>query len=71
MKRNLNRRVETVTPVEDPTLKEQLEEMQCVYEADNYSAWDMLSDGKYIRRRPANSEQPRPAQDVFTELARS
>jgi polyphosphate kinase len=70
MKRNLNRRVETITPVEDPTLKKQLEEMLRVYEADNYSAWDMLSDGKYVRRRPANSEQSRPAQDVFTELAR-
>jgi len=68
MKRNLNRRVETITPVEDPSLKQQLEEILGVYEADNHSAWDMLPDGSYIRRRPAESEQPRPAQAVFNDL---
>ena len=70
MKRNLNRRVETITPVEDPELKEQLEEFFNVYEADNYTAWDMLPDGRYERKSPGEDEQPRPSQEVFTELVR-
>jgi polyphosphate kinase len=70
MKRNLNRRVETITPVEDPQLKEQLEEIMGVYEADDHSAWDMLTDGRYERRRPSASQAPRPSQVVFTELVR-
>jgi polyphosphate kinase len=70
MKRNLNRRVETITPVEDPALKEQLEEILGVYETDNHSAWDMLPDGRYERRRPAESEPACPSQDVFTEAVR-
>jgi polyphosphate kinase len=70
MKRNLNRRVETITPVEDPDLKEQLEEFFNVYEADNHTAWDMLPDGRYERKSPGEDEQPRPSQEVFTEMVR-
>jgi polyphosphate kinase len=68
MKRNLDRRVETITPVEDPDLKQQLEAMLAVYEADNHSAWEMLPDGRYERRRPGESEEPRPSQATFAKL---
>jgi polyphosphate kinase len=69
MSRNLSRRMEAVAPVCDPLLKAELEEILCVYEADNCSAWDMQPDGSYVRRRPAEGEPCRGAQQVFIELS--
>jgi polyphosphate kinase len=69
MKRNLDNRVETIMPVSDPRVKEQLDEILKVYEDDNCSAWDGQADGSYRRRRPAPGEPPRAAQDVFIERA--
>jgi polyphosphate kinase len=50
MPRNLDRRVEAVTPVEEPALREQLERLLALYLADNQGAWDMQSDGSFQRR---------------------
>ena len=68
MQRNLNRRVETILPVTDPTLKQELEQTLQIYENDNCSAWDMTPDGRYKRRRPRKGEKRRAAQEVFIEL---
>ena len=68
MSRNLSRRMEAVAPVCDPLLKAELDEILRVYEADNCSAWDMQADGSYVRRRPAEGEACRGAQQVFIEL---
>jgi polyphosphate kinase len=68
MKRNLDRRVETIAPVEDPGLQRELDAILGVFEADNHSAWDLQSDGGYVRRRPADGESARPAQRVFSEI---
>jgi polyphosphate kinase len=65
MQRNLDRRMESVTPVNDPALKEELEQTLRIYESDNSTAWDMLSDGRFRRRRPKKGEQPRPAQETL------
>ncbi len=49
MKRNLESRVEAVAPVEDPTLRK---ELRAVFEAQlkpNHAAWEMRSDGSYVR----------------------
>ncbi len=70
MKRNLDRRVETITPVTDPSLQAELERILHVYRRDNCSAWDLQPDGSYVRRRPAGDDPPRPAQESFIELAR-
>jgi polyphosphate kinase len=67
MHRNLSRRMEAVAPVCDPALKAELDEILCVYENDNCSAWDMQPDGCYVRRRPAQNEACRAAQQVFIE----
>jgi polyphosphate kinase len=67
MKRNLDRRVETIAPVEDPTLKAELDAILKVYEEDNHSAWDLQADGSYVRRRPADGEAPRPSQQIFAD----
>jgi polyphosphate kinase len=67
MSRNLSRRMEAVAPVCDPRLKAELDEILRVYETDNCSAWDMQPDGSYVRRRPAEGEPCRGAQQVFIE----
>jgi polyphosphate kinase len=67
MKRNLDRRVETIAPVEDAGLKRELDTILSTLEADNHSAWDLQSDGSYVRRRPASGENARPAQRVFAD----
>jgi polyphosphate kinase len=69
MKRNLSNRVETIAPVLDPQLQQQLDQMIEVYERDNCSAWDCQPDGSYVRRVPAEGEEPRAAQDTFIRLA--
>jgi polyphosphate kinase len=71
MKRNLSRRVETIMPVLDPTIQQELLEILDVYASDNSSAWDALSDGTYERRRPLSDEPRRAAQEIFIERARS
>ena len=71
MTRNLSRRMEAVTPIGDPRLKAELEEILRVYEADNCSAWDMQPDGDYVRRRPAEGEACRAAQQVFIERSQA
>ncbi len=68
MQRNLNRRVETIMPVADPTLKQELEQTLQIYENDNCSAWDMKPNGRYKRRSPRKGEKRRAAQEVFIEL---
>ncbi|MFC2173316.1 RNA degradosome polyphosphate kinase, partial [Acidobacteriota bacterium] len=69
MKRNLDRRVETIAPVTEPKLKEQLEIILNVYEKDNYSSWDMQPDGSYKRLRPGKGDESLPSQQVFINLA--
>ena len=69
MKRNLDNRIETITPVEDLRLQKELDAILAIYAADNHSAWDMDSSGTYTRRRPAKGEVARDAQRVFVDRA--
>lgn len=71
MRRNLDARMETIMPVLDKHIKKELEHMLDVYENDNMTAWDMLPDSTYLRRTPAEGEEPRPAQErLIQEAAR-
>jgi len=65
MKRNLDRRVEIVAPIESPELRAQLDGILDVYLEDNASAWEMQSDGSYLRRKPEKGETERAVQEVF------
>ncbi|MFC7134263.1 MULTISPECIES: polyphosphate kinase 1 [Salinibaculum] len=56
MTRNLDSRVEAVTPVEDPAIREQLRHVLDVMQADNRRVWEMESDGSYTQRRPDDDE---------------
>jgi len=69
MKRNLDRRVESIAPVTDPDLGRQLCRILDVFDADNHSRWDCHPDGTYTRRRPAPGEPRRASQDVFVAMA--
>jgi len=69
MRRNLDRRMESIMPVTNPKVKEELEEILLVLENDNCSAWDMQPDGNYVLRQPKEGEEYRCAQKVFIELA--
>ena len=49
MKRNLEDRVEVITPVEPEDLRKELREILDVQLADHRSAWEMQPDGTYIQ----------------------
>jgi len=57
MPRNLDSRVELVTPVEDPALKAELLDVveRCL--ADNSNAWELDADGAWTRLAPANGQR--------------
>ncbi len=52
MDRNLSRRVEAVTPVDARQLRERLWETLQVQLQDQRNAWEMQSDGTYLRPAP-------------------
>ncbi|OZH51337.1 polyphosphate kinase [Hydrocoleum sp. CS-953] len=57
MPRNLNRRVEAITPLEDPDNMKELQEILGILLSDNRQAWDLQADGQYIQRR-SNDNSP-------------
>jgi len=66
MQRNLDRRVEVITPVEDPALLRRLRDVVLeTYLHDTVKARKMLPDGTYERVRPASSEEPLNAMEWF------
>ena len=69
MKRNLDRRVETMAPVTDPSLRDEIDAILEVLENDNHTAWDLQSDGSYVRRESKDGEPTRAAQQEFIRLA--
>ena len=54
--RNLNERVELVTPIEEPELQERLIDTLELALSDNELAWDLESNGRYTLRHPASEE---------------
>ena len=52
MYRNLNNRVECITPIYDPALQSKLKTILDTMLADQRQAWDMHSDGTYTQRTP-------------------
>ena len=69
MRRNLDRRVETITPVTDAALRGELIQILDTYDRDNCSAWDAQPDGSYLRRQPADGESCRVVQRMLIEMA--
>ena len=66
MQRNLDRRVELVTPIEDPRLKKRLkEDILDVCLRDNVKARVLLPDGTYERVVAGEGEERIDAQSRF------
>jgi polyphosphate kinase len=57
MPRNLERRVEVITPVEDRALQTRLRSLLETCLDDNRQAWDLQADGSYVQRMPAAGEE--------------
>ncbi len=68
MPRNLDSRVELVTPVEDPELRASMLDLleRCL--ADNTNAWELDSDGGWRRLSVGPDETPRNVQRELQEL---
>ncbi len=56
MRRNLDRRVEAVTPVDASELKEQLDKLLKLYLHDNRDAWEMDHNGDFSQIQPEGKE---------------
>lgn len=69
MPRNLDRRVEAITPVDDPEIAKDLQEILGVMLADNRQAWDLQPDGRYIQRRSAANSPQSSSQKILMEMA--
>jgi polyphosphate kinase len=54
MPRNLERRVEVITPILDHGLHHRLASLLEVYLTDDRQGWDMASDGTYMQRMPVS-----------------
>ena len=69
MRRNLDRRVEVITPIKDPDIAKDLQEILGIMLADNRQAWDLQPDGSYIQRRPCDDCPEANSQKTLMNMA--
>jgi len=69
MSRNLNRRVEAITPVESPELMSDLQEILGILLADNRQAWDLSANGSYTQRKAPSEDRQQCAHNILMEMA--
>lgn len=64
MSRNLDWRVECITPIRDPALQKELEFILKTCWSDHRQAWALHSDGNYVRLRPLRGKG---SQQIFID----
>ncbi|MGD8908665.1 MAG: polyphosphate kinase 1 [Chromatiales bacterium] len=69
MRRNLMERVEVLTPVEPPALRQELRLILDVQLGDKHAAWDMQQDGSYQRRVPSEEDKSLNCQETLIGVA--
>jgi len=70
MPRNLDARVEVITPIEDKSLVKELKQILEIVIADNRQAWDLRADGTYVQRHPKDGEPEMSSQKHFMSQGR-
>ena len=66
MQRNLDRRIETLFPIEDLAMIRHIrEDLLATYLNDNIRAKLLMPDGSYMRAQPAPDAAPRDSQAFF------
>ena len=72
MYRNLNNRVECITPIYEPGLRARLKEILDIMLSDQRQAWDMHADGSYVQRTPdpGNEKSARGTHERLMRLTR-
>jgi polyphosphate kinase len=70
MYRNLEHRVEAISPVEQRPLRQRLWDILQLMLNDRRSGWDMNSDGSYTQRIPSDPTQELGTQQILMNLAR-
>jgi polyphosphate kinase len=70
MPRNLDRRIEAVAPVADPSHRQTVRDLLQLMLQDNRQAWDLLPDGTYRQRHPSAEEGERATHRLLVEAVR-
>ncbi len=71
MYRNLNNRVECITPVYDGSLRKRIDQLLDTLRTDQRLAWDMDADGGYTLRQPAEGEDAPGTHERLMAFTRS
>jgi len=69
MDRNLYRRVESCFPIEEKKLRERVVKELGYYLQDNMQAWELQSDGSYVRSERGDAEPSSAQLTLLRELS--
>ena len=67
MSRNLNNRIETCFPVEEPKMANRIKKELELFLSDNVRSWTLQSDGSYVQNKPTRGQRRRNVQRKLLE----